>query len=305
MDKWYTRFRRGDVWYLGLSTEKGDNKDDSSVQKKSRPYLIVSCEENNNNATTFNVVPICTRNNDHLPMHVFFRYEDGTPSGRNQVILCEQVTTVSVLDFNNPRSHFMYSLTLNLMNQVDDALARQLGLKPRVADMKVLERLIDELVKKKEAHIAELKAQEANMRVETFADKVAARLGVSLASDVTVSNVQYRDEELQMAAPEVVAEMRQIAKERHTPRVREISKAPAVAESPKEKTVPKGELANWKHGDAPVRVKRQSWALEHKKQFVSDYTSLSISEMQEKWSIAKKSIQQMVWIFKSELSNDA
>lgn len=77
MERWYSKFKRGDVWYLHMDTESGDGIEKSSVQKKSRPYVIVSCEENNNNAPTFNVLPICTRNNDHLPMHVFSHIKMG------------------------------------------------------------------------------------------------------------------------------------------------------------------------------------------------------------------------------------
>lgn len=33
MEKWYSRFRRGDVWYLHLGTETGDGNTNSSVQK--------------------------------------------------------------------------------------------------------------------------------------------------------------------------------------------------------------------------------------------------------------------------------
>lgn len=95
MNKVYSEFRRGDVWYVKLKDEFGDNQNNSSVQRKSRPYLIVSCEENNNCAPTINAVPITTRPSDHLPMHIYYDY-----NGRHQLVLCEQITTLSVIDFH-------------------------------------------------------------------------------------------------------------------------------------------------------------------------------------------------------------
>ena len=163
MDRWYSRYRRGDVWFLHLDDETGDGSRTSSVQKKSRPYLIVSCEENNLNAPTFNVVPITTRDSDHLPMHVYFRYMDGPEGGRNQLILCEQITTVSVEIFLSSKSRFMYSLSIELMNKVDEALTRQLGLKPRVADMHILERIVNELAETEAKRIEAQKEKEVNL----------------------------------------------------------------------------------------------------------------------------------------------
>lgn len=221
MERWYSKFKRGDVWYLHMDTESGDGIEKSSVQKKSRPYVIVSCEENNNNAPTFNVLPICTRNNDHLPMHVFFTYQDGSPSGRNQLVLCEQITTVSVEVFNNRRSYFMYSFHLNMMNAIDEALTRQLGLKPRVADMKVLERLIDEITAKKEAELKAIKEKELATRMEELAADIAARFGITLDTTCTVSGLTYRPEELRKASKDDVEQMTATAKERTVPREKE------------------------------------------------------------------------------------
>lgn len=291
MEKWYSRFRRGDVWFVHLSSEYGDGRSNSSVQKKSRPYLIVSCEENNMNAVTLNAVPICTRDNDHLPMHVFYVYQDGTANGKNQTILCEQITTLSTFDFDAKGSYFMYSLNLELMNQVDETLTRQLGLKPRVADMKVIERLIDELASKKEEEIKKEKDKEISERVEKIVANLAARFGITLNAEVLQNNKEYRDNELAYADKDKVKEMRQIAIDRKSSIP--VKEDRRIVPPPLKSMMP------------PTKSKRSSnrWTPESKKQFIDDYKTMSLSQIADKYNIKKSSIQSMVCTFKKDLSN--
>lgn len=291
MEKWYSRFRRGDVWFIHLSSEFGDGRSNSSVQKKSRPYLIVSCEENNMNAVTLNAVPICTRDNDHLPMHVFYVYQDGTANGKNQIILCEQITTLSTFDFDAKGSYFMYSLNLELMNQVDETLTRQLGLKPRVADMKVIERLIDELASKKEEEIKKEKDREVSERVEKIVANLAARFGITLNAEVLQNNKEYRDNELAYANKDKVKEMRQTA----------INRKSSIPVKEDHRIIP----PPLRSMTPSTKSKRSSnrWTPESKKQFIDDYKTMSLSQIADKYNIKKSSIQSMVCTFKKDISN--
>lgn len=321
MDKWYSRFRRGDVWFLHFDSETGDGLMTSSVQKKSRPYLIVSCEENNLNAPTFNVIPITTRDSDHLPMHVYFRYMEGPEGGRNQLILCEQITTVSVLTFNHPQSNFMYSLSIELMNKVDDALARQLGLKPRVADMTVLERIVTELADTQAKKIEEQKQREAQIRVEEIAEMLAKKFNLNITTQELLNGTEYRDAELQLADKQTVAEMRKTAKERREPPKSELQKLcdevgitkmqllaetygkaePAHLEQVRE--VAKRKIEEETKPVEEKAKKKHRWTDEEKEQFLADYSSLSISEMSEKYGIKKSSITYNVCIFRKDLGH--
>lgn len=289
MDRWYSRYRRGDVWFLHLEDETGDGSRTSSVQKKSRPYLIVSCEENNLNAPTFNVVPITTRDSDHLPMHVYFRYLDGPEGGRNQLILCEQITTVSVEVFLSFKSRFMYSLSIELMNKVDEALTRQLGLKPRVADMQVLERIVNELAETEAKRIEAMKEKEVQMRVEALAATLVKKFNLDLDTTALLNGTEYRDAEMQYADKATVQTMREAAAERRKP----------------EPTAPKKTVApvcTEESGDKPK--KRHKWSIEEKRQFLADYKKLSISQMSEKYGIKKSSVSYNVCIFRKEVGTD-
>lgn len=289
MERWYSRYRRGDVWFLHFEDGTGDGSRTSSVQKKSRPYLIVSCEENNLNAPTFNVVPITTRDSDHLPMHVYFRYMDGPEGGRNQLILCEQITTVSVEVFMSPKSKFMYSFSIELMNKVDEALTRQLGLKPRVADMHVLERIVHELAETEAKRIEALKEKEVQVRVETLAAILSKKFNLNLDTTALLNGTEYRDAEVQYADKSEVKTMRETAAERRKPEPTAPKKKAAPAQVEKSSDKPK---------------KRHKWSIEEKKQFLADYKKLSISQMSEKYGIKKSSVAYNACVFRKEVGTD-
>lgn len=295
MERWYSKFLRGDVWYLHLDTERGDRIRNSSDERKSRPYLIVSCEENNLNAPTFNVIPITTRNRDHLPMHVFFVYQDGTSNGRNQMVLCEQITTVSVQAFENPKSHFMYSFKAEFMSKVDDALARQLGLKPRVVDMTVLEKLVNDIAVQKEKEIAAQKEKEVSMRVQKLAELLAKKFNINLTTGEMLNGTEYRPEELQLADKSTVGEMRDTAEERR--------KAPIPEEKPKSEKATPAPAASTPQSSEP-RKKRTRWTEEGKRAFLEDYGKMSISKMADKYGIKKASVSWNVCLFKKELAEE-
>lgn len=297
MDRWYSRYRRGDVWFLHFDDETGDGSRTSSVQKKSRPHLIVSCEENNLSAPTFNVVPITTRDSDHLPMHVYFRYMDGPEGGRNQLILCEQITTVSVEAFLSPRSRFMYSLNIELMNKVDEALTRQLGLKPRIADMHILERIVNELAETEAKRIEAMKEQEVQMRVETLAAALIKKFNLNLDTTELLNGTEYRDAEMHYADKSVVKSMRETAAKRRKPEPVEPKPKPKKTVVPAQSEEPKD-----KPKDKPK--KRYKWSLEEKRQFLEDYKKLSISQMSEKYGIKKSSVSYNACIFKKEVGID-
>lgn len=289
MDRWYSRYRRGDVWFLHFDDETGDGSRTSSVQKKSRPYLIVSCEENNLNASIFNVIPITTRDSDHLPMHVYFRYMDGPEGGRNQIILCEQITTVSIEVFRSSKSRFLYSFNIEMMNKVDEALTRQLGLKPRIADMHVLERIVNELAETEAKRIATMKEKEVSMRVEALAAMLIKKFNLNLDTTALLNGTEYRDSEMQYANKSDVKTMRETAAERRKPET----------VTPKKTDVQAG---TGESEDKPR--KRHKWSIEEKKQFLEDYRKLPISKMSEKYGIKKSSVTYNVCVFRKEVGTD-
>lgn len=304
----FSEFKRGDVWYVRLNVEFGDNKDTSSVQKKSRPYVIVSCEQNNNCAPVLNCIPIATRENDHLPMHVYYKY-----GKRDQIVMCEQITTLSVNDFHREGSHFMYSFNVDFMNEIDEKLAAQLGLTPRVADMKVIEKLIDKITTDREAELKRKYEDNLEARVSVIADRIAKKFGIDLSAQDMLDGINYRPEQLHYVNKQTRTEMDETIKERTTPKpvsetsiykgdlsvygdlvdpdktAIEIPKVEPVVEKPSTKKETKTGRTNNK------------WDEDSMKRFLDDYKHLSISAMSSKWNMAKKSVATYASLFKKKL----
>lgn len=284
MQKWYSKYKRGDVWFLHMPTETGDGTG-VSVQKKSRPYVIVSCEENNNCAPTLNVVPITTRDSDHLPPHVYFRYEDGTAAARNQLVLCEQITTVGVDVFNDPRSFYMYSFNLDFMNKIDEALAAQLGLRPRVADMSVIENLINKIAAQKEQDIQKLRSGALEARVEDIAAILSKKFDVPLRPEDSLTGAIYNNADLEYAPKAVVEEINKVAESRTNISLPETKISTATLSS-----VKSVETAAARSSSKPS--KHNTWTTEKMSEFLEDCNKLSFTEISEKWNIKKSSIPQ-------------
>ena len=118
MSKPFRMISRGQVWYLVDS----DMKDyDGSIQGKDRPVLIVSNDVCNLNSPVVHVVPITSKPKNYLPTHVTFfdKFQ--------QTVLCEQCRPVKESLFHE-KSYYKYSLSEEIMEQVNTALMVQFGL---------------------------------------------------------------------------------------------------------------------------------------------------------------------------------
>lgn len=112
---------RGQVWFLVdpyLPREY-----DGSVQGKNRPWLIVSNDACNQSSPILTAVPLTTQVKNNLPVHVEFN--DGK---QTQTILCEQIRTISESLLHNSGSYYKYTLSPEIMQEVDNALAIQLNI---------------------------------------------------------------------------------------------------------------------------------------------------------------------------------
>lgn len=112
------KVRRGQVWFLVDPKAEYDG----SILGKNRPVLVVSNNYCNENSPVIHVVPITTANKSPLPTHVHFN--DGK---FEQTILCEQLKPVKESLFYD-KTYYKYSLSDDVMQQVDEAIAVQLGL---------------------------------------------------------------------------------------------------------------------------------------------------------------------------------
>lgn len=112
---------RGQVWFLvdpNLPREYN-----GSVLGKNRPWLIVSNDSCNQSSPVLTAVPLTTQPKNDLPVHVVF--DDGK---QPQTILCEQIRTISEQLLYNSGSFYKYTLSPDIMQEVDNALAIQLNI---------------------------------------------------------------------------------------------------------------------------------------------------------------------------------
>ena len=286
----YSTFKRGDVWFVKLLTENGDGNDKSSVQKKSRPYVIVSCEQNNLCAPIINAIPISTQMSDHLPPHVYFRYMN-----MNQIVMCEHITTLSVTDFNRQGSHFMYTFSAEFMNQIDEALSAQLGLRPRVADMRVLENIIERLAVEKETELKNKYEKDLTIRVEALADMLAKKFGIELSAADLVNGTPYRDEELALVPKELKTSIQETIKQRTTQQpVEDVGGSSEPEQTNTDNTTVVTD-------ERKAHRSQNKWTTKSMEQFLEDYKKLTVTEMAEKYNMKKISVPVMVSTMKRKL----
>lgn len=119
MSDYCRKVSRGQVWFIVEKVPYGTNGD--SLQSGSRPWLIVSNNACNQASPILTAVPLTTAEKTDLPTHVCFHY-----AGKPQTVLCEQIRSLPV----KLLEHATYSFTLSekAMQEVDEALAIQLGI---------------------------------------------------------------------------------------------------------------------------------------------------------------------------------
>lgn len=131
MAKDYSRVQRGQVFWFNpqvySEAEKLNikgNEYDIHIQTKTRPVLVVSNNQNNDNSYTCNVIPITSEDKNQLPCHVTYNY-----AGKQQTILVEQIRTVDIVTL----SDYICTLSDTIMQKVEQAMMSQFAIRPSVS----------------------------------------------------------------------------------------------------------------------------------------------------------------------------
>ena len=125
------RIQRGDIYYAQLPIMEG------SVQRGSRPVLVIQNNIGNKYSKTIHIAPITTRHMEKVyPMHVYLNAgECGMPL--DSIVLVEQVMVID----KSCLEEYVTSIDNEKMDEVDDAIVIQLGLS--------IERIFDRYTKSK------------------------------------------------------------------------------------------------------------------------------------------------------------
>ena len=169
--RYTTRAKRGMVFMCDLGNVELLKREQSSLQGKIRPVLVVSNDMGNQSSTMVNVLPITTREDTKIPVQVKFEY-----SNKPQVILIEQIRTVSQGDLKE----YLYTISDELMVEVENGLKRQFAIR----SPKDINTLSEDVVEKLETivkRIIETKAVETQQKKpEVNLDDLALRLGTMI-----------------------------------------------------------------------------------------------------------------------------
>lgn len=190
------QFRRGQVWYV----------DDNyvpigSIQGKSRPYLVVSNDACNRFSPVIHMAPITSQMKKlSQPTHVQFF---NPRRKQNNWILLEQAMPKSVPDIADI-SDYQYTLSADVMQEVDKALAIQFALKSFGVDISDFETMLDMIVEQKIAQIQDATQSLLDARMAKYVEGLlnrvtdAAKLPdpqVYVPNPVVLQKMQYAPEE--------------------------------------------------------------------------------------------------------------
>lgn len=150
MAKDYSKVQRGQVFWFNpqvySEVEKLNikgNEYDVHIQTKTRPVLVVSNNQNNDNSYTCNVVPITSEDKPQLPCRVVYNY-----AGKPQTILVEQIRTVDIISLGD----YICTLSDSVMQRVEQAMMSQFSIRPSVSYLDIslsnISTHFQELVKK-------------------------------------------------------------------------------------------------------------------------------------------------------------
>lgn len=334
--KTYTRVHRGMVFWFDpdasypRTTTKlvcNNREFDSHLQLGHRPWLVVSNNEGNSTSDTCNIVPITSEDKNNIPVHVKYMAK-----GKQQTILVEQIRTVDSLALTK----YEYTLSEEIMQQVDAAIALQMGIKPEVTykDAKMdnivqyLETVVDSIIQEK-VKVIQAQAEAAKVSNAQIED-AALRLGETLESLMKPS-VVTSEAATKVDVTETKPEPKpEVSEPERTPKVESnvVSQPQTIIKSigtntrdkyagmsPSEKFNARYHLNTGTQSkpiqpapvkETPIKGMKTSgknkWTIEARQEFLKDFETLSPEEMMKKWGLSTvKSVFQTKYNHKAYL----
>lgn len=269
----YSRYRRGQVWFLEEPAEETERKlaKGCHLEAKSRPWLIVSIDDANHHASILNVVPLSLSADTSKSYHVAFTND----FGKTNAICVEQITTKSMRDFND-RGTYKFTVTDEVMQEVAAALGNQLGISIAMPNLDSIVKVIEKIAQEK------MKAQQTAYQDQL--DDIILNVGIKLEEIFGVKNVELTPTP---AATEFIEKVNSLTVPMPESKVSAPKVDKGVKKSPRQKK---------------VSSKRNLWSDERKRTFLKDTESLSAEMMAKKYNIDKTSVPKYSSKFRKELS---
>lgn len=268
----FSKFKRGQVWWLYENREVTEKKmSEGHVQAKSRPWLIMSCDESNDKSYILNVVPISQSSDPNFINHVSYTtgYENTL-----QVIECEQITTKDMKEFMD-RGKYMYTLSETIITSVLAAINRQLGGELSVPNLEGVLAVIEKLAVAKAKQVEAQNSIQVNSVVQELGIRLADIFNVKLETPVKVTTSEGKEvSTIPITSQSIEAEPVEEAKE-------EVAATETPIKEPTPQTPKK---------PAPAKKKYNKWTDEDKLQYLVDSETMNPRDLAKKYHLNSTSI---------------
>lgn len=293
-------YRRGQVWFVEDKSEP-----ESSIQSKSRPYLVVSNDMCNAHSSVIHMCPLTTKSkSEYIPTHVYIT----DPRGTSSTILVEQTRIISTKTLRNSR--YQYTLTQEVMDRVDKALAIQFGINLTYPTIGEFERLLDSIIARKKEQMSREEQTLDNDKVAVIIDKISSAFNVENESS---DNNPTTDGVVEVTVPKIYPPLNpdDYDVNKKPPRPSQIDKfnrrmhktmdiQNSSTESPK--TAPTVIDGIPVHYTPKGRIR---WSPELKAQFCKDISSMSVKEVCDKYNITVGNYYNLVSRCRSESDSES
>lgn len=267
------KFNRGQVWYI-----KWKNKTYSGhEQQKDRPWVVLSVAKYNKSSGMITAVPVTTRNRIESPAQVEFSNDRDVLN----VILCEQIRSFDT-ESGSYEFQYMGSLSDEVLNKVDTALAIHLGLKYSPVTLDLLNSTIKSTVE----NIISLHKNDNKVFTEDDVINFAEKLQDLTVSSISDSSLDTSSKDSGKISDKPTVPITVVtAKKKRDPDTYDLMiDGRVLTEEDRQREL---DEARRRREEKESR-KRIKWDKKTCKEFLDDTINLPMIDVMKKWNISKK-----------------
>ena len=304
----YFRVSRGMVFWFDPSKAYGESSEYlsnlgktcvSHLQKKERPWVVVSNNRGNSSSAICTIAPITSENKPYRPHHVEFRYE-----GKRQIVLLEQLRTVDSYALGG----YMYTVSDSVLRDIERAIAYQFDIRPSIATtdfaldttLKNLEQVISSIIQEKVKEytvsvqpnvIPTSQIQDTALRlghmVEELCTKevkpvVESKTSNPVATKTTSKPAKPKKSVNPPAAPE--QPVQEIKPHKQPERLSQVDKFNQRLQ--KAQQITGKPVQNHSVPEQPVKRKRNKWTPDKCREYLNDCEKFAPEEVMKKWNLS-------------------
>ena len=261
-----------------------------------RPWVVVSCEDNNIKNQMVTVVPMSTgraftSSQNHSHVDIFF-------AGKDTCVMCEQIRTVNAIELRD----YLSTLTDDVMSKIEDAIMYQTGIVNKVkfndettrSALTKIEYIIENIIKTKVEQSVPARATQVDI------EDAVTRISDSLESIFEEKIKGVRDTGTKRLHSKVIdaSEKKNLSvKVKPETMGKEVEKFykryPEEAKRSERVTISTINTETYKHDKKEKKTEGQTsqirrWTKEEAGRFVEDFKTMSTESVMDKWGYSSK-----------------